>query len=115
MASIKIKDPKKRELPWSRETYKALDRGDLDPVPAPTDAQRLRVAATVATLIRDAVMTGREPPTNAEAVRGILTMSPEAWKRDIWSLAQLPTADLRYDTEDPYLRFQQTQNAWGRS
>jgi hypothetical protein len=94
-----------KNLPWSTEDYTPLPESDLQPTPAPTDAQRLRVAAALATMMRDERILGRDPPGNAEAIRAILVMSPEAWSRDIKDVARV----LRraYDESDPLERFKQ--------
>ena len=99
-----------KTLPWSTETYKPLEPGDLLPHP-PTPEQRIRVAAALATWMRDGNMTGVGGPINAEVIRTILIASDEVWARDIVGIAEL---DLSYDAEDPKVRFEQTVARLGR-
>lgn len=96
---------KKPSLPWSKSSYRALEPTDLAPHPAPTPEQRVRVAAAVATHIRDANMLSLPCSANAETIRAILTMGEEAWARDIPDAAAIIVA---YDTEDPKTRWLQT-------
>jgi hypothetical protein len=97
-----------KRLPWSSDSYRLLDPADLKPVPAPTPEQRVRVAAALATLIRDARMLGKDANAipNSEAIRAVLVMDAEAWARDIVTIARIVTA---YDDKDPKLRFEQIQ------
>ena len=99
-----------KKLPWPTSSYLPLEPNDLEPTPAPTPEQRIRVAAMIATYMRDSGMTGKEAITNSEVVRALLTMSPEAWARDIdgarQSLAAAGVAFV-YDPEDPQVRFEQ--------
>lgn len=92
------------KLPWSTSSYKKLEPGDLLPTPPPTPEQRLRVAAAIATVIRDARMTRKEPGPNAETIRAVLVMDAKAWERDAPSLAK---GIWFYDDEDPKVRFEQ--------
>lgn len=101
-----------KELAWSVNEYVPLLPGDLHPAPAPTDAQRLRVAAALATVVRDERMRGKEPSgPNAETIRAVLVMSPEAWARDIGSIARVVSV---YDATDPLVRFEQIRSAYRR-
>lgn len=93
-----------KKLPWKASEYVLLSPDDLKPTPPPTDAQKLRVAAALATLARDNAMTGKEPPINSEAIRAILVATPETWARDISHVAQVVAA---YDPVDPKKRFEQ--------
>lgn len=97
-------------LPWQRSEYVALEPHDLDPTPAPTDAQRIRVAAALATVMRDANMTGQRSVLNAEVIRGVLVMDAEAWARDIAVAREFIS---HYDMVDPKQRFEQTKKAYG--
>jgi hypothetical protein len=93
-----------RQLPWTKATYTVLEAGDLEPTPAPTDAQRIRVAAAFATMFRDEQMRGLPTIATFEVIRAVLTMSAAAWARDIGLLAGQV---FNYDTEDPRVRFEQ--------
>lgn len=95
-------------LPWSTSEYEQLQPGDLAPVPAPTPEQRVRVAAALATVMRDAAMTGQNsgPCPNAEVIRAVLIMDAAAWASDIGALQQA-FATLAYDPVDPKARFNQ--------
>jgi len=99
------------KLPWKRSTYTMLEPTDLDPTPAPTDAQRIRVAAALATVLRDANM--QDVPSNgpnAETIRSVLVMSAKAWARDIESVRRAMLT--HYDAEDPLVRFDQIRAAY---
>lgn len=94
-----------KALAWSTSEYVRLLPGDLLPTPAPTDTQRLRVAAALATIIRDERMLGKEPSgPNAETIRAVLIMDADSWARDIGSIARVVHA---YDPVDPKTRFEQ--------
>lgn len=100
-----------KKLPWKIEEYAILEPGDLKPYPAPTPEQRIRVAAAVATLIRDEDMLGKKPSgPNSETIRAVLMMSPEQWARDIIHLRACPEL-LYYDNVSPITRFEQVMNA----
>lgn len=101
---------KLKRLPWATSEYQKLEPGDLDPVPAPTPEQRLRVAAAVATHQRDNNMLGKESGPNAESIRGILTMTAEQWARDMVFARELGINS--YDKEDPRVRFDQVRRAF---
>jgi hypothetical protein len=110
-------------LPWDTAGYIALAPGDLLPTPAPTPEQRIRVAAALATRLRDSNMLdaaallsndGRAsdgPHPNAETIRGVLLMDADAWARDIGSIAAglVMLGIDRYDGADPRTRFEQTR------
>jgi hypothetical protein len=97
------------KLAWSTGSYTPLLSSDLLPTPQPTDDQRLRVAAALATLMRDEAMTGKESfGPNAETIRAVLVMDAASWARDIPSIARVVKA---YDAVDPRKRFEQIQKA----
>lgn len=98
-----------KKLPWSPSSYKMLEPNDLSPYPAPTPEQRLRVAAALATHIRDVRMLGGVPMPNSETIRAVLVMDAAAWARDIGAIAQVATS---YDAEDPKKRFDQIQETY---
>lgn len=102
-----------KKLPWSTKEYRYLEPGDLQPCAAPTPEQRIRLAAAVATHIRDEKMLGREPSFNAEAIRAMLTGSADAWARDSPDAAAAFASKgiVSYDVEDPKIRFEQTIRA----
>ena len=109
--------PPMKRLPWNVGEYVRLEPNDLLPHPAPTPEQRIRVAACVATILRDEAMLGVRSSSSAnhETIRALLTMSPEAWARDIIGLGDLrhPVLGsvLAYDHIDPKTRFDQTVNS----
>lgn len=104
-----------KRLPWNVGEYARLEPNDLLPHPEPTPEQRIRVAACVATIIRDEVMLGLPTSGNHEMIRALLTMPPEAWARDIEAMRNLKHpvlgSVLAYDHVDPKTRFDQTVNA----
>jgi len=95
-----------KTLQWSKDKYTKLEPDDLLPRPAPTPEQRIRVAAAVATYIRDSNMTGHKPNANAETIRAILVMDEEAWARDMGSISAMFL--ISYDSEDPKTRWEQS-------
>lgn len=97
------------KLPWETSSYVKLEPGDLAPTPAPTPEQRIRVAAALATVLRDARMTGEETPVNGETIRGVLVEDAAAWARDIGSVARVLDA---YDATDPLERFEQIKRQY---
>ena len=99
-----------KKLPWPTSSYVPLEPNDLDPTPAPTPEQRIRVAAMLATYMRDSFMTNTTSMINSEVIRAILTMNPEAWERDIVGARKSlfdAEVKLAYDPEDPKVRFEQ--------
>lgn len=100
-----------RKLPWSTDEYVKLDPLDLLPERPPTEDQRVRVAAALATLVRDNNMLGIPIGPNAETVRIFLTMDAASWKRHIGSLQG---AVFAYDPVDGGTRFDQTCSAIGK-
>lgn len=98
-----------RSLPWSKSSYKTLEPGDLHPHPAPTRDQRIRVAAALATIMRDGNMVGEPTLPNAETIRAVLVMDDAAWARDIGAIREVVSY---YDAEDPKKRFDQIREAY---
>ncbi len=98
-----------KALAWSTSSYKALEPNDLAPHPAPTPEQRIRVAAALATWMRDEAMTDQPRTLNAESIRAVLVMDADAWARDIGSIGKIVRV---YDAEDPKKRFEQIKEAY---
>lgn len=93
---------------WEKE-YVKLESSDLElPV---TPEKRVRVAAAVATMCRDAAMFGgRGSGPNAETIRGILVMSEEEWERDVIG-GDLEKVITAFDPVNPKKRWEQTVNS----
>lgn len=100
------------KLPWSTSEYEPLSRSDLEG-PA-TLEKRVRVAATMATMARDANMQGRVPVCNMETIRLVLTMSEDQWQEALPELRSVLQHSPGYDTEDGRKRFRQTIQAQAR-
>lgn len=98
------------KLPWSEKEYTSLQPTDLDGS-APTTESRIRVAAAIATKIRDANMTRGRSLLNAETVRLVLTMDEEDWKANAPQLKSV-LGDVGYDTVSGRVRFDQTRAAY---
>lgn len=98
-----------KQLPWPQSDYLKLDPSDFSPTPAPTPEQRIRVAAALATRMRDLNMLGLSTALNAEAIRAVLVMDESAWARDIAGIGAIAE---RYDPVDPKTRFEQVQRAF---
>lgn len=102
---------------WDNESYTALEPGDLDPTP-PTAERRVRVAAMLATMMRDRAMGLRSadsmPDVNGEMIRAILVMDDEAWARDIGGLQEQIREHL-FDAVPPLERFKQIQAAFAQA
>lgn len=96
------------KLKWSTEEYVKLQPGDLLPQPAPTPEQRIRVAAAVATSVRDASMMGLESWANMETIRAILVEDDAAWARDVEDINAALGLAGSYDPVDPKIRWEQT-------
>lgn len=99
------------KLPWSTDEYTPLEPGDLLPEPAPTPEQRNRVAAAIATQIRDAHMLGKPCSPNHETIRSILTMDAEAWMHAMASTPPEEWGLSGYDQVDGQVRYEQTRKA----
>jgi hypothetical protein len=101
------------KLPWSTSEYTPLEPTDLDGS-APTPEARIRVAAALATMIRDAnIVRGGAPPAgapNAETVRLFLTMPEAEWQRNASQLKML-LGDYGYDIVSGEERFNQIRGA----
>jgi hypothetical protein len=99
-----------KSLAWSISSYTKLSSKDLLPTPAPTDAQRIRVAAALATIMRDeAMLELRSSGPNSETIRAVLVMSAEEWALQIGSVAKVVKA---YDAVNPRTRFEQICDAY---
>lgn len=99
-----------KALAWSPKEYTPLLPSDLLPTPAPSDAQRIRVAAALATVMRDERMLGRPSSgPNAETIRGVLVMSADEWALQIGAIAK---AVKVYDAVNPRTRFEQIRDAY---
>lgn len=93
--------------PWARE-YKMIASGDLDPKLPPTPEKRIRIAAWLATGIRDQSMFGVEFGANAETIRAILVEPDVRWARNMEMLAMARREQVRsYDPVDGETRFLQ--------
>ena len=102
-----------KSLAWSPKEYTPLHPADLLPTPAPSDAQRIRVAAALATVMRDERMLARSSSgPNAETIRGVLVMSADEWALQIGAIAK---AVKVYDAVNPRTRFEQIREAYTRS
>src|SRR5262245_52649541 len=93
-------------LPWSAGEYQHLEPGDLDPSLPPTPEKRVRIAAALATEMRDAAILGTACIINAEAIRAVLVMDEDTWARDI---GKLKGACSRFDAVDPRRRFDEAR------
>lgn len=102
-----------KQLPWSRDEYTPLEPTDLDGS-VPTPEARIRVAAAIATKIRDANIVREGRPyagaPNAETIRLFLTMSEAEWQRNASQLKMLLDG-AGYDTVDGEKRFNQIRGA----
>jgi hypothetical protein len=94
-----------KKLPWNTSEYHRLDPDDFSPSP-PTPERRIRIAAALATYMRDANMLGWPPKGNVETIRAVLTMDNAAWARDIGSIRGVVDS---YDAVDPKVRFEQVR------
>lgn len=101
------------KLPWSTEEYTPLEETDLDGS-VPTPEARIRVAAAIATRIRDANIVREGRPyagaPNAETVRVVLTMNDAEWQRNASGLKMLLDG-TGYDTAEGEKRFVQIRDA----
>lgn len=93
------------KLPWSTSEYEPLSRSDLEG-PA-TLEKRVRVAATLVTMARDANIQGRAMVFNMETIRLVLTMSEDWWQAVLPELRLVLPHSPGYDTEDGRKRFKQ--------
>jgi hypothetical protein len=74
----------------------------------PTADTRRRVAAALATEMRDAAMLGKDPVGNFETLRAVLTATDEVWLRDIVPMQEAALeARWAFDTIDPFIRYKQ--------
>jgi len=96
---------RRKTLPWNTDAYLPLAPGDLDPTPL-TPERRIRIAAALATMMRDERMIDGPQVVSAEVIRAVLTMTDEAWARDC---SQLQGFVKYYDPVDPKVRFEQTR------
>lgn len=99
-------------LPWSEDEYTPLLPTDLDGSP-PTPEERIRVAAAVATKMRDFnILRGDSVRVglNNETVRLVLTMPDEEWKKNATLLRDL-LGNRGYDTVSGEKRFEQIRLA----
>ena len=93
------------KLAWSSNEYVKITAQDLLQQP-PTAEQRIRIAAALATKMRDCAMTGHTTQINAELIRAVLVMDDAAWARDV--KPELGLFIEGYDPVDPKVRFEQT-------
>jgi len=94
------------KLPWKRSEYTKLT--DSDFLSPPTPERRIRIAAALATDMRDRAMLGFDPCGNFETLRGVLTMGEREWERDVVPLKdELLREGLGFDTVDPKQRYLQ--------
>ncbi len=101
----------RRKLPWSTSDYKKLLPTDLSGA-RPTPEERIRVAAVLTTICRDASVCGREYPFGMETLRCMLTMSDEEWVKRVPEVRlALSGFNQEYDTEEGEVRFNQVMAA----
>ena len=105
------------KLPWEIGEYLKLEPDDLNPTPAPTEGQCIRVVCAILTAKRDHEILCGAPPVESpsnEVIRGLLIGDADVWERDVGSVCAFLGlyADMGwYDVVDPHKRWCQSSDA----